>query len=364
MESSLRMSEFGEDSNILEQSDEEIESLQKQVSEAESTLLSLTTAATRQRAEYAQTLSTLMKDIETAKNVAAEALARQKAENTEALESLKTRLDREMMDLESQIKNCELQNSLFEQTHQEIHLLSEMTKVHDLERKAEEQKARVEEVNAISAVSQLQKSMGSRDRRNAAILAVKKLEQEISELQATRRELHAVLRLKSGDLIAQMDIKQRDQATFIGNLRRTMNERDARYATHINAVKAQIEKERIDMANDMKMTADKVDNLQKVYQAVSRNGNKQLGLLERDIEKMRRLVEAAGKAEERHDITHLEQIHKLERLNTETALLRTKSQEIEQQLLQTKARNGEAVTNLRKSEKKTYGRHHRTSVFS
>ena len=360
------MSEFGDDGDAPEEHDQEVESLLKQVSEAETALLSLTTTATKKREEYKQTLTSLTRDIETAKHVADEALSRQKTQNAEALESLRTKLEKEMMELETQIKNCELQNSLFEQTHQEIHLLSEMTKIHDLERQAEKEKARIEEVNAISAVSGLQRSMGSRDRRNAAIMGVQKLEQEISELQATRRELHAVLRLKSSDLIAQMEIKRRDHATFIGNLQRTINERDARYATHINAVKAQIEKERIDSENEMKATAEKVENLQKVYQAITRNGNKQLGLLERDIEKMKRMVEAAGKAEERNDILHLEQIAKLERLNTETAVMRNKSQDMEHELMLTKARNGQAVSNLRKhtTEKKQIGKHSRTSVFS
>lgn len=368
MESTLRVSEFGDDLDIDER-DPEIEALQNQVAETESTLLSITSAAQLKQEQYQSSLKSLQNEIESAKHVAEEALARQKAENAEALDRLRTKLDREMMEIESQVRNSELQNSLFEKTHQEIHMLGEMTKVHDLQRKVEQERSRLEETTAISAVTRMQQTLRMRDSRNTAIMAVKRLEQEISELQATRRELHSALRLKSSDLMAQMEIKRRDHGTFMRNMRRTMEERDARYATHIKAVKDQIERERIDGENDMKTTAEKCENLQKILQAVSRRGNRQLAQLEKDIERMKRTVASTRAEEQRNEASHIEQIARLQTLSTETAAVRNRAVGINQELMTTRARNAAAVSTLRKSEAraaaaKTTARHYKNSIFS
>ena len=368
MESSLRVSEFGDDLDIQEDHDEEIENLQQKVSQTETALMSMASAAQLKQEEYQTALKSLTEQIESAKRVAEEALARQKAENAEALDRLRTKLDREMMEIESQVRNNEIQNSLFEKTQQEIHMIGEMTKVNDLQRKVEQERSRIEETNAIAAVTRMQKSLRMRDSRNAAILAVKRLEQEISELQATRRELHSVLRLKSGDLMAQMEIKRRDHNTFMRNMKRTIEERDQRYETHIKAVKDQIERERMDSEHEIRATAEKCENLQKILQAVTRRGNRQLSQLEKDIERMRRTVAATRAEEQRSEASHIEQIARLHTLNTETSAVRTRTVGINQELMTTRARNAAAVSTLRKSEAKaatrTTGRHYKNSIFS
>jgi hypothetical protein len=350
---SLRPSALGDDDldeeAISDETDLELANVERQITDAESALDNITENSQRRKSQYDKELTELWQKIESAKQIAADALERQKNSHQSEIANIVDEFEQRMQALKLSFQRNLDQNTTFEQIRQEISDLGNETKLTDQKRILEQERAKAQELNSIAEVNLLQKALKRRDSRNTAILTVKRLEQEICELQSSRREFLSETRLKVTDLIAQIDLKKRDHYQFVRNLERDLLEREQQFHDRISILQQQIERERLQTEYEVKSATEKCENLQKVYQAISRRGNQQLSQLEADVQKLKRAIEMAEKGEEKLVLTSRDEMSKLHSLELETqSILLTRAGLI--QLNQTETRNRQVATVLKQRQ--------------
>lgn len=355
-------------SDISEIDDELIETMRHKIADVQASIDRVAGEAQRKQDEYQQTLDDLSSQLENAKDVAEAALMKQKSDHALELAEHQRRLAIEFSQLETHIKNAEQDCSLFDHTRREMYELDQISKMNDAQRKIENEQAKIEESNAVFTVTSLQKSLRKRDSRNSAILRVKALEREISELQASRREQWTELRLKVTDMMAKIDLNTKDHTSFVRILKKTMEDRDAQYAEHLKAIRDQITTEKTESENDVKATSEKCESLQRIYQSITRRGNKQLSELAVDIERMKQIIDSEKQREERDAVVNAEQIAKFETLSSQTRGVRMRADTINEELSKTRQFNHSAVVTLKRNEAKQakpqQRSHRKNSIFT
>lgn len=364
---SLRLSTFENDASDAELDDTMIDELKQKVADTQTLIDQITSESRRKQNEYQTTLDDLSEKLENAREVADSALQKQKEDHALELIELQKRLAQEYSKLELHVQNAEHDCSLFDHTRREIYELDQISKMNDAQRKIETEQAKIEESNAVFTVTSLQKSLRKRDSRNSAILKMKALERDISELQASRREQWSGLRLKVTDMMAQIDLKRKDHGSFMRTMQKTMEDRDAQYAEHLRVIREQITHERTESENEVTATSEKCESLQRIYQSITRRGSKQLGELMQDIERMRQLVDAEKEREESDAVTGTEQIAKLTTLSTQTRGVRIRADAITEELARTRQMNHSAAVTLKKKSERIAPKqqtHRKNSIFT
>jgi hypothetical protein len=315
--SALRVSALGGDSiDDLpgDETDAELEEVERQITDAQTALDAIQRNSAHRRSQYESELAELGEKIERAKEIAADALDRQRAVQKREIEELVEEFEQRMQAMQLSFRRAVDQNKTFDQIRQEIADLGYETKRTDQLRILEQEQAKAQEQASIAQVNQLQRSLKRRDARNAAILTVRRLEQEISDLQFARREFLSEHRLKVTDLITQIDLKKRDHAGFVRTLRRDIAEREQQNADRISILQQQVERERLQTEYEVRSATEKCQNLQNVYQTMTRRGNQQLSQLENDVQKLKRALELAERGEGKFVATSREELSKLHSL--------------------------------------------------
>jgi chromosome segregation ATPase len=368
MRSSFRISAIddvglGREEDAADELDTEIAALQSQVDDAGAALAAVQNSLQHTKEQHTKEVTDLNKKIESAKGIATDALRRQEIGHKSELAALAREFEQRTESLKAMFSRNLEQNTRFDNIRRDLLSLGQETQMTDLKRLTERRRAKIQEVHSKAAISNLESGLKKRESLNNALLTVRRLEGEISDLQTSRREAEAEARIKITDLLTQIDLRRSDHATFLQALERDFSERQQQFEARIEMLQRQIEKERGQSEFEVRSAADKCENLQRMYQAVSRRGNQQLSQLDMDIRKLRRALDAAEQGEQRFAVANREQMARIRTLLTETETIQKTVAGLKEELFQTQKGNATAASVLRQSERTAERTHKRNSVF-
>jgi chromosome segregation ATPase len=368
MGSTLRYSAIDEsgverEAGELDELDAEVASLQGQIDDARTALTAIQTNIEDTKEQHAKQVVDLSQQIADAKATAADSLQRQELAHQAELAKLAKDFDDRVGTLKAMLNRNIEQNAEFQNIRRELSTLGKQTKLTDLRRVTERHRSKIQERQSKTELSALQNELKKREILNTAILAVRRLEGEISDLQASRRENSAEARLKITDLLTQVDLRRADQATFIQALQRDFTDRGEHFEGRIEMLQRQIDQERTQNEFEIRSAAEKCENLQRMYQAVSRRGNQQLSQLDADMRQLRRAIEMAEQGEQRFATGNREQMARLRTLQSETDTLRRTGVTLEKELADTQSGNATAASVLRQSDRSAERVQRRNAVF-
>ena len=292
----LNLSAFKDDSDASNEGDDDaqdpvIRDLQNQIHDAEMSLDQILARKEENKERHERELMEIAQSIEEAKKYSEEALERQRIEQSEELRNMEHEYEDERRMFEHNLQQQLQQNQVFAQRSNDVIYLSDQSKMADLERKVEQEKARNQEINANQEAALLQKILSRKAKSFNIQSRFQALEKEISSLQGTRRELAADLRLKMSELTTKIQMKRVEHVTLLRRLDVDMQAREKEYNLHVETVKLQLEKEKKAIETELDNTTARYKSLQKYYQAMTKRSTQQLARLTHDIEKMKRDLE-------------------------------------------------------------------------
>jgi hypothetical protein len=364
MTSTFRLSAFDDEDPPQDDLDAEFASLEGQVSEAERTLEAIQRNLESKQRQHAAELARLTEKITEARSVAADGLKDQQIQHNAELRALAAEHEDRMANIKASLEANLQQNSAFAEMRRDIATLDRETKLTDVRRKAEQERSNIEELRSISDLNRRQKSLKRRDERNSLILHVRGLEDEVSTLQSTRREILAENRLKVTDLLTRIEVRRLEQRTFLATLQHDLSEREQLAQSRIAGLQEQIRCERAQIQTDTQFATEKCRHFQKIHQTMAKRGNQQVADLNREITKMQRMLRVAERGEQQVSAKNRSEMSKLQELQQETESMRRAAKGLNKELEETQTGNQTAASILRDAQKTPKGRQPTGSIFS
>ena len=358
---------FNADAN-LEYNDEDgedsVEFLRSKIEEVEATLESVNQDIERRQSMYEAELTGLAIEIKKAKQKSIDALEQQQIEQQNKFQELKFMAEDEKNRIEGYYNNLVNQNNLLLKNQREFMEIQQQSSMYDSKRNEELETLKLNETNAALQSTQFKKFVEKKLTQFSNRQRLRNLEQEVSNLQSTRREVDSKFRLDRSDLLGKFEIHVADNKMVISNLKNDIIAREKEFNAHLNATKQRIEKERLAAENELKFMATQLETLQNVYQTVLKRGSQQLSILNQDIEKMKRLLSSSREDVERYDQENLQRTKKFHELTMNTNSFRQSSSGIAEELSKTKMERDLSISQIQKYSTPNRTRKPPTSGYS
>ncbi|OHT15115.1 hypothetical protein TRFO_14477 [Tritrichomonas foetus] len=328
----------------------EIDVLQTKIAECQTKLDSMKEDAEVRHIRYEEELRKIAVQIQDAKRLSVEGLERQKISQAEKIKDLKHQLEEEKLKYDGHLRLLINQNARLDKSQKEMTAISQLSRALDIQHLEELEKSRNIETDAVRRSAVLNKTLAKKMIQYNNKQRLKRLEQEVSELQSTRREIESEFRIKRSELMNKYDVKTADNKILLTKLQQDIEERDAEYALHLVVTRKRIEKEKQATESTMKSATEQCESLQKLYHTVVKRGGQQVSLLTQDIERMRKLLEATRQNEEKYGETSLKQNQKLYNLTKSTHTIRQQATGMMDELTRTRMENEFSVSILQNSQ--------------
>lgn len=363
MDSSFHLSDFGQsispdiklhhDTNTNweyngEEGENSVDFLRSRIAEVAAELEGVNQDIEKRQSIYEAELTNLAVDIQNAKQKANDALEQQQIEQQNKLQELKNSAEDERSKIEGYYHNLVLQNNRLMVNQQEVMEIQKQSSLFDSKRKEELESLRLNESNASFVNTHFKKLLEKKLSQFSNRQRLKNLEQEVSNLQSTRREIDSKFRLDRSDLLGRFEIRTADNKMVINTLKDDIIAREKEYNSHLEVTKQRIEKERIAAENELKFMANQLETLQNVYQTVLKRSSQQLSILNQDIEKMKRLVSSSREEVDKYEQDNLERNKKFHELAMTTNSFRQSSSGMADELTKTRMERDFSISQIQK----------------
>ena len=329
---------------------QEIEMIQAKIDATEIALQKVKQTHEQRQKTAQQELDELVFELQQVRSTAESALRDQIAQQDSELQSLRKRFDEDLAKFQSGVSRNAHEDSVLKERRREVRALGEQSKLCDLESKIELERSKAEEDQNLQALSKAQKRM----KMEADIIAAKKrlqrLEDEISDLTALRREKISDFKLKCNDFAQKMESRERDHAIMVTKLEKETKQREANFANHIQSAKGVLEREKAQAMTEADVFSTRYQSLQQLYQATSRRGNQQMQGLNNDIEKLKKSVEEAKDSEQAIEQKFREDAMKVQSLQTQILTLKRNYDGIQAEIVRVSQENERAKRELMRVE--------------
>lgn len=330
---------------------QEIEVIQARIDATEIALQKVKQSHEQRQKTAQQELEDLAYELQQVKATAESSLRDQIQQQGLELESLQKKFDEDLAKFQSGINRNAQEDSLWKERRREVRALGEQSKLCDLESKMELERSKAEEDQNIQALNKAQKRM----KMEADIAAAKKqlhiLEDEISDLTATRREKLADFKLQCNDLSQKIESRERDHAIMVTKLQKETKQREANFAHHLESARGVLERERAQANAESDVFTARYQSMQQLYQTTSRRGSQQVQNINNDIEKLKKSVEEAKAGEQEMDQKFKEDATKVQSLQAELMTLKRNYEAIQAEIIRVTQENERARRELMKAEK-------------
>ena len=350
MDKSLHLSDISPvRSDLKRDADDERDLLISQINEYRAVLENLHEDSESRHSRYEAELSRLTRQIQDAKSRSASALDEQRSEHAEKLRATRAAFEDAKDHYRRKIEEIEKQNIALENSQREMARIGRETRSIDEQRMSVAEKSKMIESDAAKRSSQLQQTLKKKMIVYNNKQKLKRIEHEVSDLLTTRREIDSEFRLRRNDLVSRFEVMQADFKMLVKRLEHDMGQREKEYNLHLEVTRKRIEKEKQSADSELKLAAEQVDALQKLYQTVSKRGAQQLSLLNQDIEKMKKLLNASIEDQEKFTKSNVTENRKLYNLSKNTNTMRQTASGIMDELTRTKMEKDLSISQIQKS---------------
>lgn len=330
--------------------DNELASIQAQVDDTELTLQNIQRSIKDKTERYAIEINDLQEQLAQAKLESQRLLQEQEEQQNNEITDLKLHFNDEVSKIQGLLNRNIQEDNEWMQKRTEINQLGNETQLNDLLHKMETDKAKFQESVTVSAGNEARKKMERISNSIAAESRMRQLETEVADIQSNRRELGNESRLKTEEFNDKLEVRNRDHQILMRKMTNEMNVRTAQYEQHIKSLQSRLTREKQQCEFELRAATDKCENLQKMYQTITKRGSQQLLSITKDIERMKRSLDEAQKGESKYDTNNRSQMLKNQTLNAETENLRRTYQLMQEEFERLQMENQLAMHELQKCQ--------------
>ena len=344
MNTSLHLSMLSADEELEQADNNEIEILETRINEVRTLLEKMDEDSKFRQQRCEQELASLSYEIQEARRIKDEELEKQALKYENKKNEVIQQFEDDKLKFEQQY------NNLIKQSEQYNKKFDDILMLHDEYRTLNEQRKEVvEEFEALEAEKKAQQEQLQKTLARKLIVfqyqqQILRLEREISNLHATRREIENDFKIKRAELLNKYDVSLKDHNILIKKLTKDMNDRDNEYQLHLNIVKMQVQKEdRLGIIENHVMEM-RIKRMRDVSALISRNCSRHIATINKDLENMQLMFKEAQEEEKNVHKETLDRGRTLYLKEKAAQLIRQNATSIENDLSNTSALNTFAST--------------------
>lgn len=329
--------------------DNEIESLQTQISEYTTLLATLRGQLSDRRIRFQHELEELQKSIDETKINYDVALQQQIDEQSASLESLKNSIQDQIYKLANNTDHVSNQLDSWVDVSNNLAELRQEYNIQDLQ-------AKIHQTEADGVEAQMTRQIKFEEikqQRNALLIAkksqLKALEEAVSNYSTIRREQQLHFDTLTQECMQNQTTRENGHKLIVQKLNYEDEQRNSMFESHISTLKEQIERERRRVQVEQSLLKQTEDNLQLMKKELTRKCAAQIDSASKDIEKIEKVLEQQNASGEREKTQTLSSISKFNSLQRQNVLLEQQAQQYEMEISQIQGQILSASSELKKA---------------